>query len=83
MLVLGSTFPLCLLRPKPDLLDNAGDAPGDKAKFAELLVLIRPKRDDFNLPSLEPEVCNFGDEALDSETYLRITLGFGRGGISV
>lgn len=78
MLVLESASSLCLLRPEPGLLVKLRELPRDTARFAELLVLRRPKRDDLNLPSLEPEVRNVGDEALESEACLRIALGFGR-----
>lgn len=76
MLVLASASSLCLLRPDAGLLDKLGELPEDTTGFAELLVLRRLKRDDLILPSLEPEVCNAGDEAVESEACLRIALGF-------
>lgn len=83
MLVLKSASSLCLLRPEPGLLDKFDGPPEDTARFAELLVLMRPKRDDLNLPSREPEVRDSRAAALESEACLRMSLGLDRMGTSV
>lgn len=76
MLVLESPSNFCLLRPKFGLTGTFEEPPGDTARFARLRVFMRSRSEEAILSSLEPEVRNAGEEAWESETFLRTPLPF-------